>query len=401
MHPIKEREISGRHQMRISVKKLTHHPLNEKIYSISSIDDLTESIAKVGLLENLVINQNNQIISGNRRFSAIKKLGWKTVSCDRIEIAKKDTPQILIHYNKQRIKTCRELLNEIKILVPQYQIGQGKRTDLTSVTENRSGRTRDKVGESLGISGSQIAKLLYIEKINPSLIDLIDVGELTVSQGYFQCRKLNEKPKRKLNRPSSNDFVDFPYSIVNGDCQEVMSRMEENSIQTCVTDPPYGMNFAEWDKKVPSIDIWKEIYRVLMPGAFCLGDHGCDMHRSLNIPITDKFVWDTVMDTVSQSSTLKEGFKEEILHSKYAGDAETNRELKNLKTKSNRLKKDLQQVHSSIADVETNNLLKRYDAEVYSKIKSNLDTELKTKKDEIEQTRIRIKELGNHKRWLD
>jgi len=132
-----------------------------------------------------------------------------------------------------------------------------------------------------------------------------------------------------------------------------------------------------------------------------VGDHGCDMHRSLNIPITDKFVWDTVMDTVSQSSTLKEGFKEEILHSKYAGDAETNRELKNLKTKSNRLKKDLQQVHSSIADVETNNLLKRYDAEVYSKIKSNLDTELKTKKDEIEQTRIRIKELGNHKRWLD
>ena len=286
--------------MRISVKKLTHHPLNKKIYSISSIDDLTESIAKVGLLENLVINQNNQIISGNRRFSAIKKLGWKTVSCDRIEIAKKDTPQILIHYNKQRIKTCRELLNEIKILVPQYQIGQGKRTDLTSVTENRSGRTRDKVGESLGISGSQIAKLLYIEKINPSLIDLIDVGELTVSQGYFQCRKLNEKPKRKLNRPSSNDFVDFPYSIVNGDCQEVMSRMEENSIQTCVTDPPYGMNFAEWDKKVPSIDIWKEIYRVLMPGAFCLSFCSPQLYHRLGVEIEnsgfdikDQIMWMT------------------------------------------------------------------------------------------------------------
>jgi hypothetical protein len=51
--------------------------------------------------------------------------------------------------------------------------------------------------------------------------------------------------------------------------------------------------------------------------------------------------------------------------------------------------------------VETNRLLQRYDEEVYSKIKSNLDAELKTKKDEIEQTRIRIKELGNQKRWLD
>jgi DNA invertase Pin-like site-specific DNA recombinase len=132
-----------------------------------------------------------------------------------------------------------------------------------------------------------------------------------------------------------------------------------------------------------------------------VGNHGCDMTRSLNIPITDKFVWDTVMDAVSKSSTLKEGFKEEILQSKYSGDAETDRELKNLKTKSNRLKKDLKQIQSSIADVETNHLLKRYDDVVYSQIKSNLDAELKTKKDETEQTRIRIKEMGNHQRWLD
>ena len=46
-------------------------------------------------------------------------------------------------------------------------------------------------------------------------------------------------------------------------------------------------------------------------------------------------------------------------------------------------------------------MLKRYDQEVYARIKSNLDAELKSKKDEIEQTRIRTKELGNQKRWLD
>ena len=132
-----------------------------------------------------------------------------------------------------------------------------------------------------------------------------------------------------------------------------------------------------------------------------VGEYGCSMVRSLNIPITDEFVWNTVMDTVSNSSILKEGFKDEILKSKFAGDVETERDLRNQKTKSNRLKKDLQQVQSSIADVETNNLLKRYDDAVYAQIKSNLDAELKSKKDEIEQTRLRIKELGNQKRWLD
>lgn len=132
-----------------------------------------------------------------------------------------------------------------------------------------------------------------------------------------------------------------------------------------------------------------------------VGEYGCSMVRSLNITITDEFVWNTVMDTVSNSSILKEGFKDEILKSKFSGDVETERDLRNQKTKSNRLKKDLQQVQSSIADVETNNLLKRYDDAVYAQIKSNLDAELKSKKDEIEQTRLRIKELGNQKRWLD
>ena len=132
-----------------------------------------------------------------------------------------------------------------------------------------------------------------------------------------------------------------------------------------------------------------------------VGEHGCSMVRSLNIPITDKFVWDLVIDTVSNSSILKEGFKDEILKSKFAGDEETERELRNQKTKTTRLMKDLKHIQSSIADVETNNLLQRYDEEVYSKIKSNLDAELKSKKDDIEQTRIRTKELGNQKRWLD
>jgi hypothetical protein len=51
-----------------------------------------------------------------------------------------------------------------------------------------------------------------------------------------------------------------------------------------------------------------------------VGEHGCTMVRSLNIPITDKFVWDLVVDTVSNSSMLKEGFKNEILKSKYESE---------------------------------------------------------------------------------
>ena len=65
------------------------------------------------------------------------------------------------------------------------------------------------------------------------------------------------------------------------------------------------------------------------------------------------------------------------------------------------MNKELKLVKSSIADVETKNLLKEYDDSVYQKIKTNLAKEMQTKENGLEQPRIRTKELGNHQSWLD
>lgn len=54
--------------MKVPISKLKHHPLNERIYSLSGIESLMESIQQVGLLEPPTIDQNFQVVSGNRRF---------------------------------------------------------------------------------------------------------------------------------------------------------------------------------------------------------------------------------------------------------------------------------------------------------------------------------------------
>ncbi len=41
--------------------------------------DLVESIKLVGLLNNLLLNSNLELLAGGRRYSALKQLGWKTV----------------------------------------------------------------------------------------------------------------------------------------------------------------------------------------------------------------------------------------------------------------------------------------------------------------------------------
>ena len=66
-------------RMKVAVGTLKHHPRNQEIYSLSNIDDLVRSIDEVGLLTPLIVDKSNQVISGNRKFTAVRELGWKRV----------------------------------------------------------------------------------------------------------------------------------------------------------------------------------------------------------------------------------------------------------------------------------------------------------------------------------
>lgn len=83
--------------------------------------------------------------------------------------------------------------------------------------------------------------------------------------------------------------------IINGDSEEILKTLDDNSLDCLVTDPPYGMGNTSsrnvedclrawtsgeewtptgkgfmnkaWDSWVPPPSLWKEVYRVLKPGA--------------------------------------------------------------------------------------------------------------------------------------
>lgn len=77
--------------------------------------------------------------------------------------------------------------------------------------------------------------------------------------------------------------------IYNGDCLAVMATLEENSIDAVVTDPPYGLNFMNkhWDYQIPSVDIWREVIRVLKPGGHMLCFGGSRTHHRIWCNIED------------------------------------------------------------------------------------------------------------------
>ena len=57
------------------------------------------------------------------------------------------------------------------------------------------------------------------------------------------------------------------FKLLKGDNLITLKKIPDNSIDSIVTDPPYGLSFMnkKWDYDVPSVEFWKEIYRVLKP----------------------------------------------------------------------------------------------------------------------------------------
>lgn len=73
------------------------------------------------------------------------------------------------------------------------------------------------------------------------------------------------------------------------DCLDALKTLEPNSVDACVTDPPYGLSFMgkHWDHGVPGIEYWKLIIRSLKPGAHLLSFGGTRTYHRMACAIED------------------------------------------------------------------------------------------------------------------
>lgn len=79
--------------------------------------------------------------------------------------------------------------------------------------------------------------------------------------------------------------------LINGDCLEVLESLEADSIDTCITDPPYELGFMgkSWDRAGIAFDpdTWRAVRRVLNPGAILLCFGGTRTFHRVTAAIED------------------------------------------------------------------------------------------------------------------
>jgi len=78
-------------------------------------------------------------------------------------------------------------------------------------------------------------------------------------------------------------------NLLRGDCLEQMKTLPDNSVDSIVTDPPYGISFMakKWDYDVPKVEVWKEAMRVLKPGGHALIACGTRTQHRMVVNIED------------------------------------------------------------------------------------------------------------------
>ena len=101
------------------------------------------------------------------------------------------------------------------------------------------------------------------------------------------------------------------YDIQCGDNAKLLTELEDNTVDACITDPPYGMSMEHWDKTVPPVETWKEVLRVLKPGAFCLSFCSPQLYHRMASNIEDAgfIIQDQIMWMVTTKMPKKNRLK--------------------------------------------------------------------------------------------
>ena len=159
-----EPEIGGIAYININdIKPNSNQP--RKTFDEEKLEDLAASIEEHGLIQPIVLRKSGkgyEIVAGERRWRAARKIGIKEVPCIVKELTDEENMLLAIIENMQR-----EDLNPI-------EEAEGLRQMIDTY-----GLTQEQVSKSVGKSRPYIANCLRLLKLPPAIVEYVANGELS------------------------------------------------------------------------------------------------------------------------------------------------------------------------------------------------------------------------------
>ena len=168
---------------------------------LGDIKTLVNSIQEIGLLQPVVVNENNELIAGQRRIEAVRMLGWSEIPAVVVNLD--DIVKGELHENIVRQDFTFTERQAILKEVEKKRIGHrmsGEKVDNLSTfqQENKGISSAEIVARYTGKSPTQIKKEKKIFETlenNPKLnylVEQLDTEDVTVNLAYEIIREVEE-----------------------------------------------------------------------------------------------------------------------------------------------------------------------------------------------------------------
>ena len=184
-------EIAGTQEIELGrIHAFPNHPF--KVLDDDKMETLVDSIRENGILNPVIVRPdqtgNYEMISGHRRLHAARIVGLKKISAIVKEMSDDEAIIKMVDANIQREEILpSERAWSLKMKMDAIK-RQGKRSDLTS-DQNGPKLSAVEVGESAGISSTQVKRYIRLTELIPEILDLVDQKKvqftLAVDISYF------------------------------------------------------------------------------------------------------------------------------------------------------------------------------------------------------------------------
>lgn len=210
---------------------------------LTGIDELAESIHRIGLINPIVITADGKLIAGERRLTACRSLGWTAIPVQFVDD--------LSDYELQSI----ELEENIKRVDLPWQdqclaLARFHRLKM----ENEDGWTQEKTGEAIGLSQRTVADQLTVAEGLVSGDERITSAErFSVARNVMQ--RVNERKRTAAVDSAVANFAvaakvevakeEKPIPLLHGDFHKWQESYDGPKFNLIHCDFPYGINVAD------------------------------------------------------------------------------------------------------------------------------------------------------------
>ncbi|ASP28749.1 site-specific DNA-binding protein [Spiroplasma corruscae] len=191
----------------VDIKSLKPNPFQpRKVFEKEEISELSNSIKIHGIIQPIIINSNNEIVAGERRFRAAKEAGLTEVPVVKINLTKIQMEEFAIIENIQRVD-----LLEIEEAIAYKKLSVNSKLK------------QEEIASRVGKSRSHVANIMR-------LLNLPDY----VQNSLLEKKLTMGHAKPLLTILSDKDFLDYVYNRIIKD--DITVREVEQLVKNKNTD---------------------------------------------------------------------------------------------------------------------------------------------------------------------